>query len=195
MTLKLLKIAIGVFVASFVLQSAVAQNSWKVNGVVRDPSGNPIVGATVYDKNRPANGVATDKDGKYTLPVTGKSILVFSCLGYETVNIAVNSRTTVDAVLEEDVKAVDEVVVVGYGTVTKRDLTGAVGRADVEAIQKTDAANLSEVLGGRIAGLNIMATDGAPGSEASISIRSGGFSQDSAPHPRIPDREFQSQYA
>lgn len=181
MTLKLLKIAIGVFLTSFALQSAVAQNSWKVSGVVRDPSGNPIVGVTVYDKNKPSNGVATDKEGKYTLPVTGKSILVFSCLGYESRHEAVNARTSLDVVLDEEVKAVDEVVVVGYGTVAKRDLTGAVGRADVEAIQKTDAANLSEVLGGRIAGLNIMATDGAPGSEASISIRSGGFSQDSAP--------------
>lgn len=181
MKLKLLKFALGVIIASFAIQSAAGQSTWKVNGVVKDAAGKPVLSATVYDQTKPAGGTATDKDGKFTLPVSNKSILVVSYLGYKTARVSVGTRTSIEIILEEDVATLDEVVVVGYGTVSKRDLTGAVGRADVEAIKKTDAANLSEVLGGRIAGLNITATDGAPGSEASISIRSGGFSQDSAP--------------
>lgn len=167
--------------ASFAIQSAAGQGTWKVTGVVKDASGKPILAATVYDQTKSAGGTATDMNGKFTLSVSNESILAVSYLGYKTARVSVGSRTNIDIVLEEEVAALDEVVVVGYGAVAKRDLTGAVGRANVEAIKKTDAANLSEVLGGRIAGLNIMATDGAPGSEASISIRSGGFSQDSAP--------------
>ncbi len=83
--------------------------------------------------------------------------------------------------LQDDTQLLEEVVVVGYGSTTKRDLTGSVARANIDAIKQTDAANLSDALGGRIAGLNITTTDGAPGAEASISIRSGGFSQDASP--------------
>ena len=160
--------------------SVLAQNI-TVSGSVKDEDGQPVEGATVYDREDVMNGTSTDADGLFKLSVRKNRILTVSCIGYKDFAYQVTNAGHVDVVLEFDNSQLDEAVVIGYGSVTKRDLTGAVGRANIDAIQNTNAVSLSDGLGGRIAGLNIITPDGAPGAEASVYIRSGGFSQDESP--------------
>ena len=160
----------GKFLLAFILAlltavSVFAQNI-VVSGTVTDEDGLPVEGATVYDKADVRNGTSTDSDGFFRLTVRKNSILTVSCIGYKDYAYQVTGQQTIKVMLEFDNSQLDEAVVIGYGSVTKRDLTGAVGRANIDAIQTTNAVSLSDGLGGRIAGLNIITPDGAPGSEA-----------------------------
>ena len=144
-----------------------AQNT--VKGTVSDSQG-PIIGATVKVKG--ANtGAITDYDGNYSIQVSSGQTLVFSYVGYETKEVKVGSQKTIDVTLREDSELLSEVVVVGYGTMRKSDLTGAVTQVDEKAFEKSVSTSIDQVLQGRAAGVQIQANTGTPGGSATIRIR------------------------
>lgn len=144
----------------------------KVEGIVTDEQGESIIGATVTVKGNPAVGVVTDVDGKFTLEVPPRTILVISYIGYHTQETRVSKRiSTYNIILKEDNQMLDEVVVVGYGTVKKSDLTGSIATVGKRSFENQPVKNVSEVLQGRTAGVEVMNTSGMPGAGAKVRIR------------------------
>ena len=144
-----------------------------VTGKVTDVNGEPIVGATVLEKGS-TNGTITDFDGNFTLNVkTTSAVLVFSYIGYLPQEITVGIRTEFVVKLAEDVKLTNEVVVVGYGTQNKRDLTGAVGSVTLKEIASLPVPDIGQAVQGRVAGIQTV-TPGAPGSNVTFRIRGTG---------------------
>lgn len=155
-----------------------------VSGAVVDAQGTPLPGVIVYQSDNSSNGVVTDIDGRYTIKVPAKATLVFSCLGYADQSIPVNGKSNITATLTEDSLALDaaEVVSVGYGSVARRDLTGSVSKVDMDDISKSSTLNFDQAIAGRVAGVVVSTSDGAPGSEANIVIRgNNSLTQSSAP--------------
>ncbi len=144
-----------------------AQN--KVTGSVSDAQG-PAIGVSVVEKGT-NNGVITDIDGNYAITVKPGATLVFSSIGYATQEIAVGSQKVIDVVLKEDTEFLDEVVVVGYGTMKKSDLAGASVSMKEDAIKGSIITNIDQSLQGRAAGVTAVQTSGAPGSSSSIRVR------------------------
>lgn len=159
---------------------AVFAQKTTVSGTVRDTAGNPIPGAAVVDKQQNAVGTSTALDGTFSIAVAPDGILEVSFLGYRTQLVNVNSRTRVEVVLEEDTTSIDEVVVVGYGTVRKTDLTGAVSSIGDKDIRNTPVANVGQALQGKISGVQIVDA-GKPGDNVTIKIRGLGTINDSDP--------------
>lgn len=133
-------------------------------------SDGPVIGATVKVKGS-TTGVVTDLDGNYTIKVKPGDVLTFSYLGMQTKEVKVGKQSTVNVTLSEDQKLLDEVVVVGYGTMRKSDLTGAVTQVGDKAIEKTVSTSIDQVLQGRAAGVQIQANTGTPGGSSTIRIR------------------------
>lgn len=160
---------------SLLLAAFSAQAQVRVSGRVTDQSdGSGLIGATIKEKGT-TNGAATDLEGNYTLTVAGpSSVLVFSYTGYATKEIAVGNRTTVDAVMGEDPTVLEQVVVVGYGTQKKSDLTGSIGSVKTQEIEKIPTASIEQALQGKIAGVYVTPTSGEPGAGATIRIRGTG---------------------
>lgn len=146
------------------------QQAKAVSGVIIDASGLPVIGANVLEKGT-SNGTITDLDGKFTLNVKPGSTLVISYIGYVSQEIKVGNQTTLNITLKEDSEMLDEVVVVGYGTMKKSDLSGASVSMDEDAIKGSIITNLDQSLQGRAAGVAAVTTSGAPGSSSSIRIR------------------------
>ena len=145
-----------------------AQNR-TVTGVVSDDQG-PVVGASVMEKGT-NNGTITDLDGKYTLSVRPGATLVFSSIGYAAQEIAVGSQSVINVHLSEDAEFLDEVVVVGYGTMKRSDLSGASVSMKEEDLKGSIITSLDQSLQGRAAGVTAVQTSGAPGSSSSIRVR------------------------
>ena len=144
-----------------------------VKGKVTDAAtGEGLPGVTVVAL-RTGNGTVTDIEGKYSLIVEEGSTLAFSFIGYTTQEIPVGNRSVINVQLEEDVKSLEEVVVVGYGSVQKRDLTGAVAKIDGDELTNIPTPRVDQLLQGRAAGVNVTSTSGEPGARASIRIRGG----------------------
>ncbi|PAM93966.1 SusC/RagA family TonB-linked outer membrane protein, partial [Flavobacterium sp. IR1] len=119
-----------------------------------------------------ANGTTTDFDGNYTLQdVPDDAVLVFSFFGFEEQRILVNGRSTINVVLAEDAAALSEVVVIGYGSVKRRDATGAVSTVSTEDFNRGVVGSPEELIQGRTAGLQVTTTSGEPGSGVNIRIR------------------------
>ena len=144
-----------------------AQN--KVSGTVTDNVG-PVIGASVMEKGT-NNGAITDLDGNYTITVRPGATLVFSSIGYATQDIPVGNQSVINVVLGEDAEFLDEVVVVGYGTMKKSDLAGASVSMKEDAIKGSIITNIDQSLQGRAAGVQSVATSGAPGSSSAIRVR------------------------
>lgn len=142
-----------------------------VRGTVRDETGSPLIGATVSVKSDPAIGTVTDVDGNFELSVPdGNSVLVFSFIGYLTIEEAVNGRSRIDLSMTPDVSQLSEVVVIGYGTQRKSDLTGALISAPLEAFEESPNTNILQSLAGSTPGISIGQTSTA-GEEPDIQIR------------------------
>jgi TonB-linked SusC/RagA family outer membrane protein len=143
----------------------------KVQGTVMDEKNQTLPGVSVKVKN--ANiGTVTDANGKYTLNnVDGGGTLVFSFIGYVTQEVPITNREVVDVKLVESSKALSEVVVVGYGTQKRVDLTGAVGSVSSKQLQERPQTNLEQELAGKIAGVSVSTNSGAPGGETKVRIR------------------------
>ncbi|MCH5230848.1 MAG: TonB-dependent receptor plug domain-containing protein, partial [Muribaculaceae bacterium] len=157
-------------IALFVALPVFAQNI-DVTGTVFDKSGEPLIGVTVMVEGS-ANGAATDIDGNYSLRmVPSKGKLVFSYIGYNTVEVEVKGRTKIDVTMDENSKALDELVVVGYGQIKKSDLTGSVSTIDAQAINAKGSASVLESLQGSVPGVNITKQTGRTNGNISIEIR------------------------
>ena len=145
------------------------QQTKKITGTVTDAMG-PVIGASVVIKGT-SNGVATDFDGNFTLNVSQGQTLVISYIGYITKEIKVGAQAHYDVTLEEDKKVLDEVVVVGYGTMKKSDLAGASFTMDEKALKGSNITNIDQSFQGRVTGVTAVQTSGAPGSSSSIRVR------------------------
>ena len=148
--------------------SLMAQNV-TVSGVVSDQTG-PVIGASVFEKGTD-NGTVTDLDGKFSLSVKPGSTLVFSSIGYAAQEVPVGSRRVFNIFLQEDKEYLDEVVVVGYGSMKRSDLSGASVSMKEEDLKGSIITNLDQSLQGRAAGVSAVQTSGAPGSSSSIRVR------------------------
>lgn len=149
--------------------AAIGQN--RVSGTVTDKNGEPVIGASIQEKGT-TNATATDVSGRFSLSVPQNAVLQVSFLGYISREIPVGNRTTLEITLEEDSRLLDEVVVVGFGTQKKVNLTGAVGVIDSKAFESVPVQNAVQALQGRIAGLNITQPNGgALNSRAGIDVR------------------------
>lgn len=147
-----------------------SQQAKKVSGVIIDTTGLPVIGANVLEKGT-TNGVITDLDGNFTLNVKPGATLVITYIGYQPQEIKVGNQTMFNITLKEDSEMLDEVVVVGYGTMKKSDLSGASVSMDEDAIKGSVITNLDQSLQGRAAGVAAVSTSGAPGSASSIRVR------------------------
>ncbi|MDR1098786.1 MAG: TonB-dependent receptor [Tannerella sp.] len=141
-------------------------NKIPIKGIVKDHSGEPVIGANVVEKGT-LRGITTDMDGKFTLNIEQNGILQISYIGYITQEITVKDRQYIEVILLEDTRALDEIVVVGYGVQKKANLTGAVASIKSQDILKAQSANTSNALIGRIPGLIAKQTTGEPGQDGS----------------------------
>ncbi len=142
-----------------------------VKGVVTSADdGQPIPGATVVVKGK-TTGVITNLDGAYSLKVPGNSTLIFSFVGLKSQEVAVNNRTTINVVLASATEAIEEVVVVGYGTQKKSVVTGAISSVKSKDLEKVSPGRVEQALQGRVSGVTVAANSGQPGSAATIRVR------------------------
>lgn len=152
---------------------SVLQEKKMVNGVVVDATGMPVIGANVMEKGT-TNGTITDMDGKFSLEVDKDATLIFSYIGFADQEIKVGNQTRLSITLKEDAEALDEVVVVGFGTQKKVNLTGAVSSVTSEAFENRSVSNVSQALQGSMPGLNITQSHGYLDSTPDINIRGVG---------------------
>lgn len=166
-----MEVLAGPFVAPSVHSDA--DNSKKiVTGTVKDNNGVPIIGAAVQISGS-TEGTVTDIDGKYSIETDDGSELTFSSIGYETVSITVGQNSIINIILDEDNELLDEVVVIGYGSVKKKDATGAVAVLKSSELNRVSSISPTDQLTGKVSGLFIVPGDGSPGSGATIRIRNG----------------------
>lgn len=151
-------------------QAKAASEIKKISGIVKDERGEPVIGANVVVKGT-TNGTVTDMDGKYTLEVPVGGVLQISYIGYNTQEVKVGSVNVVNISLREDSEALDEVVVIGYGTVKKSDLTGAVGSVQMKDVSQVGITSADRALQGQIAGVQVNARTGQPGEAMMIRVR------------------------
>ena len=176
-----------IFAAAILLLGSVSMQaqSASLTGKVIDEMGLPLIAVTVYEEGVPSNGTVTDMDGNYSLKLTSsKTVVVFSCLGYTELKENVAGRAVINVTLPEEKLALDaaEVVSVGYGSVTRRDLTGSVSKVDMGDMLKAPVTNFDQALTGKVAGVVVTTSDGALGAEANITIRgNNSLTQSSAP--------------
>ena len=162
------------FSSSFVIAflctlSAFAQNV--IKGTVSDVNGEPMVGVSVVVKGT-TTGKITDLNGQYTIKVQPKDILTFFCVGMATQEIKVGNQQVINVTLKDDVAALDEVVVVGYGTQKRGSITGAISTVSDKEIMKAPTMSISNIIGSRIAGVAAVQSSGQPGSDnASLTMR------------------------
>jgi len=173
---------LGLFLVTLPSATVWAQKSIDVSGTIIDASGVSIPGVNVLEKGT-KNSVTTDLDGKFSMNVANsKSELVFSYLGYETVIQTVGQKRAFNIALKNSEAKLDEVVVIGYGSTKKSDLTGSVASISGDALKKNPVANVAETLTGRVAGVQVTSTEGSPDADIKIKVRGGGsLTQDSAP--------------
>lgn len=155
--------------AMFLLTPSLAQTL--VRGTVKDEAGSVMPGVNVLLKNT-TTGTATDANGSYSISVPdGNTVLIFSFIGYLTSEVVVGERTTIDVSLAPNIQELSEVVVVGYGTQQKKDITGSLVSVSSEAIREVPVANIQQALQGRAAGVEVQRIGTAPGATARIRIR------------------------
>ena len=147
----------------------------EVTGLITDDLGNPLAGAAVIVRGQPVSeGVVTDLDGKFSIMAPPKSVLMISYVGYRDVRYPIGNRKTISVEMEEDTEYLDDVVVIGYGTQKKSDLTGSIASVTSKDIRDIPARSMAEALQGKVAGVMVSKNDGKPGSTSDIVIRGVG---------------------
>ena len=161
------------FLVAMISLGVSAQNV-TVKGTVKDNTGETVIGASVVEKGNSTNGAITDLDGNFTLSVPSGATLVFSYIGMKTQEVAVKGRTILNITMDDDSQALEEVVVIGYGSVRRKDLTGSVATVDADVLAAVPVASATEALTGKMAGVQITTTEGSPDAEMKIRVRGGG---------------------
>ncbi len=170
--------------ALFVFGVAANAQHTTVSGVVKDAkTGEPILGASILEKGT-NKGIISDLEGAFTISTSSNATLVVKYIGYRTVEVPVAGKTSLTILLNEDVVALGEVVAIGYGSVKKNDATGSVVAISAEKMPKGLATSMTDMIGGKIAGVNVTTSGGAPGAGATIRIR-GGSSLNASNDPLI----------
>ncbi len=160
--------------ASLTAESYVDPDVFVVSGKVTDESGAPLPGVNILIKGT-TRGTTSDAQGDFSIEVDDENaVLVFSFIGYELQEVSVGNKTEVNVSLRPDIKALQEVVVIGYGTQKKSDLTGSVGTVKEAEIQERQSPTVSQALAGRVAGVSVNVNSGRPGGQSNVRIR--GFS-------------------
>ncbi|HHV85696.1 MAG TPA: TonB-dependent receptor [Petrimonas sp.] len=152
--------------------SAQTGSTINVRGTIKDVAGEPIIGASILLQGT-TSGVVTDYDGNFSIQAPDNGTLVISYVGYVTQTIAIQNRKAIDVILQEDTELLEEVVVIGYGTVKKNDATGSVTAINADNLVKGMATSASDLLVGKAAGVSVTTDGGAPGAGATIRIRGG----------------------
>ncbi len=161
-----------VFLLTVTFSLSICAQNISVSGTVVDDTGEPLLGATVMQKGT-QHGVATDLDGNFTISVPAKAVLVVSYIGYDNKEVPVNGQTHLDITLSTNATMLDEVVAIGYGTVKKKDLTGAVSSVSGSELAKAPVTSAAAALQGKAAGVNIVSQNGAPGASMNVTVRGG----------------------
>jgi TonB-dependent starch-binding outer membrane protein SusC len=160
--------------AVFLLLSVAAMAQQQISGVLTDEAGEPIIGASVIEKGT-TNGAVTDIDGKFDVKVAkATSTLVISFVGFQTQEVVVGSQTTLNLKMAVEESTLGQVVVIGYGTQRKKDLTGSVASLNSDKFQKGNIVAPEQLLLGKVAGVQVSAAGGQPGAGARIRIRGTG---------------------
>ena len=153
-----------------------------INGTVTDEEGETLVGVYIRVKEDNKRGVASDKDGKFSIRAKDTETLIFTLVGYQQRQILVKNLGKAAVKLKTDPTSLNEVVIIGYGQVNKQDLTGSVGQVKVEEITKAPVTSFEEALAGRVAGVQVTSNSGQPGDDINITIRGGNsITQSNAP--------------
>ncbi len=155
----------------------------QVSGVVFDDQGEKLIGVTVQIKNSKQGGTITDMNGNFKIEsASAKDILVFTYVGYKTLERQVSWNTPMKIKLESDNVFLDEIVVVGYQDMKRKDLTGSVGKVEIEDLQKVSVPNFDQALAGRVAGVQVSSSEGMPGASMNIVIRgNNSLTQENSP--------------
>jgi TonB-linked SusC/RagA family outer membrane protein len=151
-----------------------------VSGKVIDDSGEPLPGATITVLGT-MTGTITDIEGNYSITVPDGTVLVFSFIGYEAMQVPVDNRSQIDVTLKTDMSSLEEVIVVGYGTQRKSDITGSVGVVNANEFENEPIIQVGQALQGRVAGLQVSQNSGAPGSGLLIRVRGTGTVNNAEP--------------
>lgn len=152
------------------ITTAEQQQKKRITGVVKDTKGIPITGANVVERGT-TNGTVTDVDGKFSFEVSSSATIQVSFLGYYNQEINTSGKTTFDVSLEEDTKALDEIVVVAYGTQKKKDLTGSISSVNTNLVSKQSNSTVTRALEGAAPGIQVASIDGQPGLDMGIRVR------------------------
>ena len=154
-----------------------------ISGTVTGSDNAPVEGVSVKVKGSQTAGAITDAEGKYRITIPNKdAFLIFSHVGYVERELSPGKNSTFDVVLQSRIKESEEVVVVGYGTVRKKDLTGSVAKVNMEDINKAPVRSFDEALAGRTSGVQVQSSDGQPGSGINIVVRgNNSITQDNSP--------------
>lgn len=168
---KFVKLGLAMIMALFGVLCAFAQSK-TIKGKVTDMQNEPLIGVNVMVKENPSIGTITDIDGNYTLSVpSDKDILVFSYIGYLSKEANVSRQQVINIKLAEDAQSLDEVIVVGYGVVKKRDLVGSISSVKSKDLTAVPTSNVLESMQGKIAGLDMTRSSGQPGSSFNFTVR------------------------
>jgi TonB-linked SusC/RagA family outer membrane protein len=152
----------------------------QVTGLVTDSSNEPIPGASILEKGT-MNGTITEVNGRYTIEVNEGATLVFSFIGFESLEIPIDGRSSIDVTLQEAITGLDEVVVVGYGVQKKKLITGATSQVKGDILENRNSTDPLQALQGQAAGINITSTSGQPGEDMKVNIRGLGTIGNSGP--------------
>lgn len=153
----------------------------RISGTVKSANGESIIGANIKVTGTTI-GCITDIDGNFTLEVPENAKLTISYIGFQTQEITLNGKSSVNIILKEDAEMLDEVVVIGYGVIKKKDLTGSVGRISSGSIKELKVSHPTQAMAGQLAGVQVQQTGGSPGEAATIRVRgTGSISASSSP--------------
>lgn len=162
--------------------TALQQGRRTISGTIRDNIGEPVIGASIVEKGNPSHGTITDINGNYTLSnLPSNAALQITYVGMEMQEVAINGRTTIDIVMKSDVELLDELVVVGYGTMKKKLVTGATSQIGSEQINRQNPVSVIDALKSSTTGMQIVKTSGEPGSAFRVNIRGLGTTGDATP--------------
>lgn len=168
--LSCLNPSVGAFAETGLYHSQSVNQKQRISGIVTDTNGEPLIGVNISIIGK-SGGTISDIDGKYSIDVPNGAKLKFTYIGCKDYIVTVGKKSVINVELQEDSESLDEVVVIGYGQATKRDLTGSMAKMDMKEITKAPVASLGDALAGRVAGVVISTSDGQPGSESNIVIR------------------------